>query len=138
MKLTQYLILVLILFMGCSPKCNYLVSPNGKYYLTLFEKTDKAGKNYTLITYGRTNVKKMPTSYIQVRNRYFDAWYCLISWEGSKVVVYQPYSDFSGHNLGNEMELKKMQSKEFSKIFFSAEKDHYIRLSSYNKDTKCL
>lgn len=133
MRIPIYVWLV-ILLIGCSPKGKYISSPNNKYHLTLYEQSDEKGKSFTFITYGKVRKKKMPKSYIKARNRHSDAWYCLISWEGQKAIIYQPYSNFVGYNLDEtKLELREMKEKAFSKIFFSKEKDQYIRLSSYNK-----
>lgn len=136
MKPLHYFVTLLVFFIiGCNPKGKYLTSPDGKYHLTLFEQADDVGKSYTFIAYGKIKEKKMPDSYVKVRNKHSDAWYCLVTWEGSKLIIYQPYSDFTEHFLGEKMELREMRDKEFSKIFFSNKEDQYIRLSSYNKNS---
>ncbi|MCB0514606.1 MAG: hypothetical protein R2798_01100 [Chitinophagales bacterium] len=123
------------LFIGCTSKGGYLTSQDGTKYLTLFDKIDNEGKSYTYITYGKIKENKIPNSYIKVRNRDTDAWYCLITWEENKFIVYQPYSDFIAHQLGNKIELREMKDIEFSKIFFTEKNNKYIRLSSYNKNS---
>lgn len=130
-----YTSLLFLLITGCSSEEKYLTSQDGRHHLTLFEQVDNEGKSYTFIAYGKIKKKNILKNYIKTRNRHSDTWYCLITWEGSKLIIYQPYSNFIGHHLGDKMELREMRDKEFSKIFFSKETDQYIRLSSYNKNT---
>ena len=129
-----YVILLILLTVGCTPKEKYLASPNGQYHLTFFDDIDSIGKSYTFIAYGKIEAKKISNNYIKVRNRYTDAWHCLITWQGNKLIIYQPYSDFTSHHLTDKMELREMSDRQFFEIFFNSKNDHYIRLSSYDKD----
>ncbi|MEM6965332.1 MAG: hypothetical protein AAF573_11235 [Bacteroidota bacterium] len=127
------LFIFLFFVTSCSYQERSLVSPDGRYTLTIFEKADNTGKSYTYIAQGKVSAKETPNRYVRVRNRFSDAWYCLIEWKGNGVIIYQPYSNFEAYNLNEEMELRKMGDRKFSKIFYSKEKDEYIRLSSLDR-----
>ena len=126
----------MLLFSACNSKERHFPSPDGKHWLTVYEQTDNTGKSYTCITYGKHKEAEHLNCHVRVRNRYSDAWYCLLSWERGKAVLYAPYDNFEVGvgNMDGKIEIRKMRDKEFSELFFSREKNQYVRLSSYDKN----
>lgn len=93
---------------------------------------DDTGQSFTYISYGK--VKKIPDSYIKVRNRYFDSWHCLIEWKEEQAIIYQPYKNFEEFNLDKNMDLVEIYDTLFFHLFYHDDKNNYIKLNSYDKN----
>lgn len=130
MRIIFICILSILFFGSCSDEKYYIVSPDGHYTLTYFEFNDNSGKAFSMIAYGRLEERSEIENFIITRNYWKDGWECLISWEGSKAIIYQGYGRFKGNNLEDKMELVDLKAREFYEIFYRKPQGHYYRLSS--------
>ena len=130
--LKYFLILFAFLVaLGCSEGKTTIHSPDGKRSLQVITKSDNSGKSFTYLYYTSEKDGVYTGDYVRARNRYSDAWYCLIEWKGAEVILHQPYSYFESDGIGaSKIDIKRMDERRFFQLFFENTDRCFTRLSS--------
>ena len=126
------IILLSILITTCGRNTDSIYSLDEKHRFTVLSKIESNGKSYTYIRYEKeTDSSEFALlGTVRARNKYTDAWYCMVLWQDSLLKIYQPYKDFEdvSYTLGQKVELIQMKDEDFFNTFFSDDITSYITM----------
>lgn len=123
---------------GCNNEVKLIFSPDKSHCISQYDVRDNDGNYFTIFSYGKKRDTHLPKSYIKVENKWRDAWYGMINWQGEKAVLLYTYHNFEAVNLDTlRLDLVEIKSDEkFFNLFFDKVPNNYTKVSSIKQFNK--